>query len=396
MHTKTLAMARDKDTHENFIAWYKEEIGFTANATAVLYDMQMFKTCSTLSELDNDAVANICKAVSKDTSQSVAKVAATRLKLVCFWIKHRYRTSQEIGTTSKALVQVKFEGRISLLRQQKPDEDNWTSKNKEPKYTPLTLDTSSATKVFDKVKNLLARVHGMTSEPLVYVIRILIIPEDEDDDPPFGEEDTKYTSVDMETTTRALILSDIIDYDQDYDTLEAHGPFVPSFLTDTKKVWSILLACFGLSSMWQHVKKFAAQQNGRQAWRTLHNHFFGGDKVNTMLSDILSTLKSLHYSGDCKNFNFDKYCTAHVEQHNCHAALAGYGVAPLEETMKIHYFEDRISDSSFASVKSTIMVDRQKFQEFDAVMLLYVNYKRMQKAEALTYQARNVSALQGC
>jgi hypothetical protein len=64
--------------------------------------------------------------------------------------------------------------------------------------------------------------------------------------------------------------------------------------------------------------------------------------------------------------------------------------------MKIHYFEDGISDSSFSSVKSTIMVDRQKIQEFDAVMRLHVNYKHTQKAEAPTHQAHNVSALQGC
>ncbi len=41
------------------------------------------------------------------------------------------------------------------------------------------------------------------------------------------------------------------------------------------------------------------------------------------------------------------------------------------------------------------MVDRTEFQEFDAVMHLYVNYKYSQKAEAPTHQARNVSALQG-
>jgi hypothetical protein len=41
------------------------------------------------------------------------------------------------------------------------------------------------------------------------------------------------------------------------------------------------------------------------------------------------------------------------------------------------------------------LVDRQKFQDFDAVMRLYVNYKRSQKAETPTHQARNVSALQG-
>ena len=92
----------------------------------------------------------------------------------------------------------------------------------------------------------------------------------------------------METIDRAPILSDDADiYNEDPKNLEAYGPFVPTFLTNTKKVWSILLACFGLSSAWQHVKKFASQQNGRQAWRTLHNHFFGGDKFNTMVADIL-------------------------------------------------------------------------------------------------------------
>jgi hypothetical protein len=62
--------------------------------------------------------------------------------------------------------------------------------------------------------------------------------------------------------------------------------------------------------MWQQVKTLVSQQNGRQAWRTLHDHFFGGDKVNTMVADILLTLKSLHYSDDQRNFTFDKNHTA--------------------------------------------------------------------------------------
>ncbi len=44
--------------------------------------------------------------------------------------------------------------------------------------------------------------------------------------------------------------------------------------------------------------KYTNQQNGRQAWRSLHDYFFGGDKVNTMVADVLSTLKALHYGGD--------------------------------------------------------------------------------------------------
>ncbi len=58
---------------------------------------------------------------------------------------------------------------------------------------------------------------------------------------------------------------------------------------------------------------------------------------------------------------------------------------PLEETMKIHYFVDGISDISFASVKSTIMVECQTFQDkVDTVTGLYVNFKHTQKAEAPT------------
>jgi hypothetical protein len=134
---------------------------------------------------------------------------------------------------------------------------DWTSTNKEPEYIPLTLDIATTTKVFDKVKSILAQVHGVMSVPLVYVIRVALIPEDKKDDPPFGEEETKYTSIDMETMARTPILSNEADFNKEFENLEAYGPFVPTYLTNTKKVWSILLACFGISSTWQHVKKFA-------------------------------------------------------------------------------------------------------------------------------------------
>ncbi len=77
-----------------------------------------------------------------------------------------------------------------------------------------------------------------------------------------------------------------------------------------------------------------------------------------MVADVLLTLKALHYGGDWRNFTFDKYCTAHVDQHNLHAALAKYDVVPQEESMKIHYFEDGISDPLLAVIKTTILVDR--------------------------------------
>jgi hypothetical protein len=293
----------------------------------------MIKDAQALSELDDDSIANSCKLVGKDISQSVAKIPTTKVKLACFWVRHQYRTSREIGGTQRPLVKIEYSGEIDRLREQKQEEDQWAAARTEPKYPLLTLDTSTTTKAFDKVRTILGRTRGVTGVPLLYVIRVaLVLTEDDDDDPAFGDEDLKYISIDMEMIARAPILSDEADTsDKDTCILEANGPFVPTFPVDSKKVWVILLACFGLSSAWQYVKKYANQQNGRQAWRTLRDHFFGGDKVNTMVADILSTLKALHYSGDQRNFTFDKYCTAHVDQHNRHAALAKWDVAPLEE-----------------------------------------------------------------
>ncbi len=106
-------MTRNFDTRENFLLWLIQEFGFNTNAATALYIVQMLKDAKTMSELDDDAVANICKAVSKDTGQSVAVIAATKLKLVCFWIRHQHRTSREIG--SRPLVKVNYSGVIELL-----------------------------------------------------------------------------------------------------------------------------------------------------------------------------------------------------------------------------------------------------------------------------------------
>ncbi len=79
----------------------------------------------------------------------------------------------------------------------------------------------------------------------------------------------------------------------DKDELEEIGRFALTFLTDAKKVWAILHTQYATSLAWQHVKKYSTTQNGHQVWRTLHTFFFGGDRVNTMYSDIISTLKML-------------------------------------------------------------------------------------------------------
>ena len=97
--TRTQQMARDKDTRENFLLWYIQEFGFNANAATALHNVQMLKDAKTLSELDDDLIANICKckAVSKDTGQSVAKIASTKLNLTCFGLGTRSGPQERSG-----------------------------------------------------------------------------------------------------------------------------------------------------------------------------------------------------------------------------------------------------------------------------------------------------------
>ncbi len=148
-------MAPNTDTRENVITWFTRKFGFSRNATTALHNVQALKDAQALSELDDDdAVANVCKAVGKD-GQSVADLAATKLKLACFWVRHQYWTSGEIGGTQRPLVKTVYSGEIDHLRQQKREEDQWAAARTEPEYPSLTLDTSTATKAFDKVRTIL-------------------------------------------------------------------------------------------------------------------------------------------------------------------------------------------------------------------------------------------------
>jgi len=101
------------------------------------------------------------------------------------------------------------------------------------------------------------------------------------------------------------------------------------------------------------------------------------------------------YQSHRKNFNFDKYCLAHVAEHNRYASLVEYGVHPLEESMKNLHFEDGIKDPTPEAARNTIMVDCTRFQDFDSVMHMYVTSKQSQKSESGVSPGRQISILTG-
>ncbi len=109
------------------------------------------------------------------------------------------------------------------------------------------------------------------------------------------------------------------------------------------------------------MKKFSKTKNGQQVYRTLHTLLLGGQQVVSTRNAIVTKLQSFRYEGDRKNFTFDKYVNLHVEQHNQHADLQEYGVAPLAENLKTLWFQEGIRDPSLNAVRASINANRAIF-----------------------------------
>jgi hypothetical protein len=87
------------------------------------------------------------------------------------------------------------------------------------------------------------------------------------------------------------------------------------------------------------------------------------------------------HAGACNTFKepagglssiLNKYVNLHIEQHNQHAYLQEYRVAPLAENLKPLWFQDGVRDLFFNAVKASINANRANFTDFDSVKDAYV------------------------
>ncbi|KAL3816597.1 hypothetical protein ACHAXA_001500 [Cyclostephanos tholiformis] len=283
----TPATTTTGDTEVNVIFWLEHTLGFSRAVATELYKGQLLKTWKDFVDVRDDDVDRMIAALCRDLKESIAEIAVQRLKLV--------------------------ERKDFLpLWEQKEMVDTWFENNKEPDHSPLTLDVASAPKVFDKIKTVLTprTPDGMMTRLMAKKTPVSLLRRG------------RCGAPDRKTTSRPT------------------AP-LPELQGDNMKVWSILHAMLSTTGAWQHVKKFTAGQNGRQAWRTLQTHYFGSDK----------------------------------------------------ERDKILHFQQGIKDPTFEPVRSSIIVGKAdgKFQDFDSVMTTYMTFKRAQTSLAPTSRVSAVS-----
>ena len=381
-NTQEAAPAEEVDSSIQEMIDLIESLGFSNEAAKALVIDQLIRDEETLLQLDDEQIENLCKMVRKPggggEGHQIPEMAVTRFQLLVYYVKHLDRTDR-LWFMSIDADHITLHVLTSFKDQKKLEKD-WLKQNPEHKLEAIHLDNNQAARSFDQAVTILRRIRGVTGVPLSYVVRHKLIPTHHADDPACGKVDSDYTTFDEELEARAPIIEEHNYYsDVTVEDLERSGPFHPAFRSDTKKVWATLHALFGTTSAWAHVKTLDKTQNGRQAFRILHKHFFGGNKVSMMATTVLSNLRNLTYTGDTKNYNFDKYVTNHVQQHNLAHSLEEYGAAPIAENYKIDYFLTGIKCADFHTANS--------------VKDHFVEFRRMQSARTPAGTNRNVSSV---
>ena len=372
----------DAAIRDGMIAMFERVLNFKNGAATALYDEQQITDVDALRELDDTTIKELCRAIAK-AGHSISQISQNRLKLLVWWTKHMWRTSREIDD----LTDVQYDD-IKLYQSQKTFEDDLVDA-KEPAAPTMTLSQATAAACFTQMTTHLDKCRGVTGIPLGYVVRPTLkgpfdAPEDgPEDHPPYGAPESPYPTIDAELSARARILRHDLTHAQlaaPLDTLEANGPFDPAFLVDSTKVFEILHSSWGTSQPWTHARTLAKVKNGRKAFRLLHSLLLGGQQLVTSGSAIMTKLQSFRYDGDRRGFGFDKYVALHVGAHNDHDELQAYDVAPLEESLKILWFQNGIQDKSFDAVRAAICANPGNYTTFTAVQEAYVNFKLQQKA----------------
>jgi hypothetical protein len=329
-------------------------------------------------------VKDLCRAIRKPggdgPGHQISKLSVTHLKLFAFWVRHMWRTSRGVNDWTDTT-----NDKITTLTNQKTLKDSLLD-SKPPETPAMTLELHSTAKAFNDMFILLGKMRGIAGHPLSYVPHPNLKepnnadPDDKTKDPPpFGQPGSLYVSIDDKLCRRAPILRTDLTHFQlstSLKTLETDKPFEPSFLADMATVYNVLHSCWGKSNWWHHVKKFSKTKNGQKVYLTLHTLLLGGQLVSSTRKAICTKLQYFRYEGDHKNFNFDKYMNLHVEQHNQHADLQEYGVAPLAKNHKTLWFQDGIWDPSLNAVKASINANCANFTDFDSVKDAYVEFKR--------------------
>ena len=350
-----------------------QRLGFTNEAQTSIINTQDIDTIAELSILTDSEVESLCKVLRRpggmvqvngnevpNPGTTVSLRAENNLKLACYYLRHRERTSRVLIITDVTLANVR------AFREQRLSESKHENSDKRP-----TMDVKDWPKNMEALQEFLRAQRGETGIPLAYIVR------DEanvGDDPVDG-----FPSVLDEMIARA-------------PHVDGAGEFVPSYLTDRLKVWELIAEICRDLDCWTYVKSAQRTRNGRLAYQSLFNHYLGPNNVDNMANTSEKKLQVTTYAGEKKRWSFEKYVKLHVDQHAILNGLTDHGYSGIDDRSKVRHLMDGIKTKELDSVKTQILASANLRSDFDSCVTLYKDFLSQMKSTSVETEL-NVSSV---
>jgi hypothetical protein len=111
-----------------------------------------------------------------------------------------------------------------------------------------------------------------------------------------------------------------------------------------------------------------------------------------MVTKALAALQKLRYTGESKNFNWEKYVNKHEENHNILQSMVGRGdYTGMGETQKVSILLEGIHCQPVEFLKGTIFSNPSLYLSFDKASMLFGDYIHHNKSHAsLNHQGAQI------
>jgi hypothetical protein len=129
------------------------------------------------------------------------------------------------------------------------------------------------------------------------------------------------------------------------NTLTARAPHInatgdphPIFVQYNHKLWNILQDICADTEAWTWIKKHSScSRNGRRADFTLYDQYLGatGSDADTIQNEARGKLEKTKYTGEKRNFNFEKYVAIYKKSHDAITRLTEYGYPGIDKHEKV-------------------------------------------------------------
>lgn len=365
-----------------------KRLGIKPQAAKYLVEEQDINNMLTFMELEEEQIQDLCstcRRISKnppyDKGYNVGVMPESNFKRASFYCKFLAMTSR---TMEYSDIDV---GKANSIKAFKKEIEGKTK----PEEEPPKPTQSKVFEFFENFREYLDDYIGTISgRPLTYVVRPTLTIKASATDPPFGDLDSSYPTYYKEIENRAPI-----------KTMVNNGGSMsmqpdPHYIHDNVMVWKILYGMLKGTPYLTYIKEYIPRQDGREAFKALHDHLLGTQAINTYASRAENALQNLHLDGTKKStqWNLDKYVQAHIEQHVILEKLTKYGHNGIGEQQKILYFLKGITAPNLMTVKSSLAVTpKQTFTETSMAFKTYataeLENRRTQKQQQVTIASVN-------